>query len=376
MNIAYNDWTNLVSISTCNKWKSSDRSNNLKFLEKHLNIYAPIITLINNGNVIRKIIPNIVETEKENFFKYGHLEINNKKIRLNSNLDINNSVQFPIEEVQHFLKGDEIFFTCGDLFLIVNCKKLYHLIKNNNIPINKTKLKNYEVFISDLFDNNLIDNFGYINMQTFEVESYWRNLTNTFTQLKFNYKTVAINPLFHKYTLRGCLSGLEPRYIAAAIEMSDSEMYFQFIKFMNRKNLVSYFKKPKTPQGIGYLAKLHTENCLSERPVPIYKNLLKKNKKHWIILDLEKVSKLETVRKYCELHLFNKPSLKKYKIHWAVKHAKYCRSTEEYNYYKKLFIQCHGIKEYYNEEEIQFFKDCFKHKSFKYLKNINYNYYD
>jgi len=376
--LQYTDWESLTKLSICNKWKALERTLQLKYLNDSLNKYYGKLFVelhCSNPNEIRKIIPTKVASHKSTDHIYGHITVgkNVTPIRLSTCLDINNSIQFPIEEKQYFYRGNHIFFTCGDMFLMIDCRRLCHHLDNGNIPFIKTKLKNYEIFISDLFKlNDIVNYFGIIDFTNFDVILYSHS-----GQLKTNIKNIQLNPTFLKCSIRGCITAAKPKYVAARIENSDSITHFEYHLVMTRIDLVNEFKNykaPRSPQSMGNYARINTDNYLKEKAD--YKMLIKKGPGvSYIILKYDQINDIHAVRKYCQLFLKNKPKPKYYSLHWAVKKSYFCKSTEEYLYYKKLLIECHGLKDKYSEEDIEMFK-CYQIKKFKYKKNGNYNYYD
>jgi len=374
MNYQYFELLKNKSIHT--KWKALDRGQHLSFLNDNCNkYYAPLFCHLFGSN-IKKIIPSHVKTIKGNKtiyenYVYGHLIVGNNPIRLSTNLDLkNNSIQFPIEEYSYFSYGKYLFFTCGDLYLIVSCSKLQDCIESKTIMIEKTALKNYEISIIDLFNNNIIENFGLLDINNLSVEKDDGTsavLSNTLSQTFLNTK------------LRGCLIGQKPKYIVARIENSNSDLFFELFFFMNRKDIRKMIfrntiKNIKTDQGIGLIIKYHTNNILSEIQEIRQSSLIKTGKNFsYAILNYNKVNNIHKIKQYCQKYLLAKPPEKEYCLHWAVKKSIYCNSKEEYNYYKQLFISCNGKKNKYTEEDIYFFKDCFSYK--KYISKSSDHFY-
>jgi len=366
----YSQFELLSKRSIFNKFKSLKVVENLKFLDNDLN-YKLLVSII--GGNIKKLKPTIMQHKVgnkivQNNYEYGHIKIGWNSIRLSTCLDIkNNKISIPIEEAAQFIRGDLIFFTCGDLYLIIDCKKLYNKIESKSIIIEKNKLKNYDIFIPHLFDANIVSHYGLIDMNTLDVET-----NNTIINL-----SQVILPNFNNQKLKGCLTGLKPKYLLARIENSDSIDFFETISCATLNDVKNLFSitGPKTVQGIGRKIKINTENILNEK-IGNESSILKLGKDNsYIPINVQKIIDIERVQKYCQQFLKSKENNKEYSIHWAVKHSKFCRSQEEYQYYKKLFIECNGIKNKYNLEEINFFKECYQCESFKYKKNINYNYY-
>ena len=374
----YNNWATLVSKSVHNKWKSQDKISNLKFLNDNFNkYYAAVIKTVFGMHRISKLHPRCTMTNSSDNRVYGHLKIDEHPVRLSSCLDISNSIQFPIEDYKYFHLGRYIFFTCGDLFLMVDCKELQHAMGLGLIPYQPTKLKNYEIYISDLFNYSKVDLvhwFGLIDFTTHDFE-YYDMFNNRRTG---NIKNITFSDAFLNFNLRAYNQSSKPKYGVFRIENSDNESYFEWKLFVNLSDLVHFgrmWQWPKTTQGMGNIVRLHTKNLLSKEPMLYHKNVLKTQKRFsYIVLDWTKID-LEQARKYCNLYLKNAPKPRKYNLQWAVKKWKYCRSSEEYTYYKDLFIETNGLQDSYSEEDILFVKHNCNHAPFKYNKNKKYNFY-
>jgi hypothetical protein len=371
----YLNWDQLTKKSIYSNWKSPDRVNNLNFLNDLLDCgHAKLIVGILKGQ-IKKIIPKCVETESSDFYQFGHIEAGLHKwpIRISSNLSFN-SIQFPIEELQYFNKGKFYFFTCGDLFLFVDTLILQEKIEQQIIPHKKTKLRNYEIYISDLFTHKCIHYFGHFDPQTLDVDYY-----DILQNVQCNVKNEIISKAFYKYRLRGCMNGKKRiKVLLAKINMSDSKNCFEYGKYVTLKSALEPFIKyggPKTPQGFGLRMKQHTDNFYSEKQICNHNNLLKMGSNYYIAIKYDKELDIEKVRQYCIKFLPQIKNEKTYSLRWAVMHAKFCKSTEEYQYWKKKFLEFNDKKDFYTETDIVFFKDCCSAPKFKYNKKKHYNYY-
>jgi len=366
----YIDWETLTKKSIYSKWKATDRFAHLKFLNLLSNKYAKLFIHL-YSTPLTKIIPGCVKIKNEkgiqDNFIYGHITASpfNYAIRLSTCLDIqNNMVSFPIEEYQYFLKGQYLFFTCGDMFLTVNCKDLYDKISNQLIRFNKSKVKNYEIFISDLFNANLICYFGYLNLNNYDVDYYDQN-----QHVQTNLIHLKVDPIYLQTTLRGAFIGANAKYRAYRIEHSD--YIFEYKDFMNLKDLLKEFGTNgfKSTSGYSYHIKFHNQNALSEKPIINHKNVLKKAKDISYIIASTDVD-IDIMQRYCQRYLKQQPKPRSYNLRWAVMRLHYCKSTEEYKYYKQLFTDLYGIRKTYTENEVQFFKDCYQHKPFN-GKHVN-----
>jgi len=323
------------------------------------------------SNQISKIVPGRQKTIwggyiVENNYWYGHLLIDGKAVRLSLCLDLTNqSVQFPIEEVERMERGDLIFFTCGDFFVLVNSPKLREAIKKQSIIYRATNLANYEVGLSELFSASLIENFGLIDMQALTVET--ATGIHSIANVKAPRKFLATK-------LRGCLIGDKPKYLLSKVTMCDSANTFQRQYFVTQHSILDALGNSSvtTKQGIGQCINFHSQNVMAEVPIISNRNLIRANGALYLITRVTPEI-MERITNYCIKYLAPKHKPRDYNLQWAIKKAFYCRSIEEYQHYRAQFIECNGLKDKYSENEIAFFKDCYQVQ--KYVTTGNEHFY-
>ena len=362
--MGFTRWLELKAKSVHSQWKSFDRKHNLKFLDDNLNKHYGEL-LVHLFGSVTKIVPSFVKAKLgksvvEDNYIYGHVLVGMKKepMRLSSCLSLkNNTVQFPVDEYPKLLKGKYFFFNCGDIYMVVDALKLHREMEGSNIVASQTAFRNYEISITSLFDRDLVCHFGMIDVASMTAE-------------KENGSKVGLprtlGGIFLNTKLRGCMSGEKPKYILARIENSDSPSFLHLIYIMKRSDVRSLLKTNiKTDAGIGAYSKFHTDNIMKEVPLINGKNLLRINKSESYVL-VKNVEDIEMrLGTYCKKYIEQKPSPKNHNLHWAVKRSHYCRSEEEYIYYRDLFVACNGAKKSYTDEDILFFKNNFAHKRYR-----------
>lgn len=346
----YQDWENLLKKSNKKsnkktKHKSYTQANNLAFLNYIVNNTAGKIIKYHFNIEPQKIHPGIIDIKSYNKdinkFNYGHLDVGGKIIRLSTCLDIENEfIQFPKEEFKFFEKGDYLYFTNGDLYLIINNEKLMTKFSQ----FRSTDHNNYEILIYNILDT--VDYYGYIDwFVSKDVDS---------NNGIFNLNTIILDQKFIMTKLRGCKIGNKPKYLVARIEGSNYKNTFEYFTCVNLKdirNKLKIYSPCKTDQGIRYKIIYNMKNFNNEIIVPIKQT----KQKNFLLFDIRNGYDIDRIRKYCSKHEI-KYITKTYRIDWAVKHAKYCHTTEEYLYHKEQFIKMIGIKKRYTEEDVKDYK--------------------
>jgi hypothetical protein len=299
-----NKWEQLCSQSIRNQFKSQSTGQNLAFLDETVNGIHGQLLMHLLGDKIYKIKPSITYTKKyqsngkdlvEEFYQYGHVQINNQPIRVSSCLDIQHQmIQYPIEEQQYLKNGQYNFFTCGDLYLLViNSlldESMYHI---------KTEKKNYEVNISALFELGAVFKFGLIDFDNKTYED----------EIGIHTITKQLPAKFLQAHLRGCMIGKKPHYILARLENSGSAKHFDYELWTNYRDIYFAYRSKnaiRTWQAYGLQARKNTEKILNREKWE-FTNLVNKSpgvikvrdNVHFMIFDYQQVNDIEMIRKYC-----------------------------------------------------------------------------
>jgi hypothetical protein len=241
------------------------------------------------GDNIYKLKPGLLEKRISNMvvdhYDYGHIKVKDKSIRLSTCIDtVKGFIQYPIEEEQYFDKGDYLYLTSGDMFLLVKLSNL--------VPLHKTDKLNYLTMISSLFEANAVKSFGLIID-----DKAWEDATG------IHQITKQLPELYMKANLRGCMSGKKPKYILARLENSASPDYFDYELWTGCRDIFFTYKTNLScHKSLELQAKKNTEQ-INDRWV--YTNLVGKcpgiitvkKDKHYMIFKWP--NNLEMIRKYC-----------------------------------------------------------------------------
>ena len=359
--------------SICHE-KSLDSTKNLDTLNLLINKFAAkTIKDILKGKIISKFdVPHIQDISNgkvdKQYGKYGHLLLDDtKSIRVSTCLNNRNFyVQIPKKEEQFWNKNSYVFFTNGDLFLMVNSEKL------KNIPKIETKLQNYQIEINNLLKLNEIS-FG---LRKEDKISYIKNGEESFIDLNES----KLSKEFYNFKSRGCMSSLKPKYFVFERNGKiDFDEHGSTFKSLNA--IENYYKLGFTRQYLGRLATKNAEILdridVSE-PVNIF-NMLKKvskNKKDFYVVAIDDLEDSLAKIKFCLLDKkdeYNKKMDEKCSIKKAIFYLKKVRSSEEYTYYKNNIIEHLGYD--FSLRDCIFLKEMNQIDNFEYLDNQNYHYY-
>jgi hypothetical protein len=307
----YEIWLKLCSQSIRNQYKSLSTKQNLQFLNTIANdIHTQILFQELNGKHIYKLKPSIVfkkiskshgKDQKENYYQYGHIKINNQPIRLSSCLSFKRQIiQYPIYEQEYLKFGQYTLFTCGDLYLLV-----INSLLENILGERKTEKGNYEVNISSLFEFDAVYKFGLIDFDN-----------NTFTNENGTHKVTVVLP--QKYlsaNLKGCITGTEPHFILARLENSGTLDTFDYELWTNYRDIYFAFKKRNNIKQWNAYRLQSDKNTtkLLNKEIWEFTNLVGKapgiitysKDVHFMIFNWQKVNNLEEIRKYCH-KIYNK----------------------------------------------------------------------
>ena len=292
----YEVWLEYVKDSRQNL-KIRDATLHLKLLDNFLNSFGGKLLITLYGPWIEKIKLNCVGMKKqghefESFYSYGHVKCgptkeSAKNFRLSTCINKNGTITIPKYEYQYFEKGNYTFLTTGDLFLIVDNKKMYRRFSKLSSPIYE-QTGNYVIPISWLFENNLVHKFGYLYGDTFK-EGYSKKSYKLKTKLPKNFDMVK---------LRGCLNGNEPKYIVAKIANSDQEEYFEYLGFSSVKSILDTSKCSITTwQGLRKQANTNTKN-IELGIIPTKKSILNYNGIDCLLFANKNLN-LNMIRDYC-----------------------------------------------------------------------------
>ena len=298
MQTKYDAWLEYIK-SSRQSLKVNNATFHLKLLDNFLNVFGGKILMSLYGDWIEKVKLECVGIKKqhqdfESYYRYGHVNCGTTKetsymFRLSTCLNKNGTITIPLYEYKHFKLGNFFLFTTGDLFLIVDIKKVYNKFKNEDLrkvgPVFE-QTGNYVIPISWLFENNFIDKFGFLSDNI---------ITEGTLQTKYNLSTKKLPKNFTKIKLRGCLNGNEIKFILAKIANADQKEYFEYLIFTSVKAILKYAKtcNIKTWQGLRKQAKTNTKN-LEDMIIPRKRSLVKYNGINCLLFynsDIEKIRK-------------------------------------------------------------------------------------
>jgi hypothetical protein len=261
-----------------------------------MELLGPYIYKLKPGLTTRRNYLSNGQEKKTEYYQYGHITVNNNEVRVSTCLDIiSGIVTYPIEEQQYFKWGKYIFFTCGDLYLLVNVNKLE--ISSHH---RKTEKRNYEINISSLFELGAVEKFGFIDFTNYFYEDEDGISHKITSQLPEGYLNAQ---------LKGCMIGRKPKYILARLENSGSPSHFDYELWTNYKDIYFEYKTTNTinhHKTIGLQSRKNTKkilkkdsfeftNLVGKRPGIIRKD----DNVHFMIFNFEEINDLELIRKYC-----------------------------------------------------------------------------
>jgi hypothetical protein len=246
------------------------------------------------GLISRKVYQHGGKSDIISHYEYGHIKVGDNQIRLSTCLDLNTMmVTYPIEEQQYLKCGQFIYFTSGDMFLLV----INSLLENETFHHRKTDKKNYEINISSLFEMGAVYHYGLIDYTTrsFETDDGIHPITKQLPEL------------FLKANLRGCMIGQKPHYILGRLENSGSESHFDWEMWTNYRDIFFAYQSTNAfthHQTIGIQARRNTEkmlrgdiNYLTKRP-----GMIKAAPGvTYMIFDWQITNDIERIRRYCNM---------------------------------------------------------------------------
>jgi hypothetical protein len=369
----YSIWEKLVTKSH-NDYKALSSIGNLAYLDTLINgNFGRLLCDIFNSKRIFKIKPNCVGKKfvdgYHDYYEYGHIKIDNNSIRLSTCLDRKNgTVQYPIEEQQYFERGTFLFFTCGDLYLLVDVLKL----KDQPIDYRReTKNRNYEISISNLFLMGVVSKFGLIDGEEYE-------------DIAGLHKLQTVLPKrFLQRKLRGCITGRKPKYVLARIENTDVDSYFEYELRTTIKDVwLDYGRKNglKSWNAISIQCKKNTEALFNDSALIKPAIIKKKEGVSFLIFDYTKCSDLERIRNHCikvRQKFFEKQIIERdYGLQQTIRRCFFVRSTEEYTYYKGFFLKSIEKKARYSNSDIDYIKTLIKPSIKAYIPSKDDHFYE
>ena len=285
------------SVKVYNKTKHLDLLNNIT------NGYCAKVIKSLFGNWIEKIKidctgAKITGKDFISYHKYGHLSCGQSKttashFRMSTCIDkSSNTVTIPMYEFKHFDSGNYIMFTTGDLFLIVDVKKIWKKYKTDLRKVGPImeNIGNYVIPISWLFSNNFVSHFGTATMDQFEEGT---------NKTVHNINKIKLPKNFENIKLDGCLDGCKEKFIVVKIANADNADYFEYKYYKSSRAIFNDIKKSNitTVQGIRKQAKTNTTN-LKDMQYSIKPSIFNFNGVKCLIFDNRENLDIEKIRQY------------------------------------------------------------------------------
>lgn len=300
---------------------------------------------------------------------YGHLFVDDKQIRLSSCLDkITGTLQVPCYETEHWNDKSYIFFTTGDLFILVKTSDI------EGLEMYASERNNFVYGIPDLFLRNAITEFGIVRGSTVELPDR-----------SFQLSSIKLPQKFAAYKLRGCRSSFNPKYalIRKNSRTLDGELYCTI------KSIIAHYNLSYSQQYLSRLSHQHTQIFQADLGLSdCRKNMpsIKIGKQEFLLINLREVgvSEIQKVYKSCEMHHTKELEEIKLresepcKIRQAVRVIEpKVRSSEEFEYYKSVVERWQNdlCSEPITITKTRELKELNQYKRFRYKPNGTYHLY-
>lgn len=357
--------------------KADSSLKNLEILDILANKFVAKTTrMILNGKFVSKFdashLQDISNGKIERQYgHYGHLSIDNKKyVRISTCLDMKyQNVQIPIREEKFWNEDTYIFFTNGDLFLMLNSE----ILKNLNRT--KTKLLNYQYNFNDIFSKENIT-YGLLKDKKVSYIS-----TSNGEERKLNLDSIQLSEKFYEFKSRGCTSSLNPKYLVfernSKIDFDEHGSTFKSLKAIEKNYKFGFTRQ--------YLGRLATKNAqildrlMEDNHRDIFNQLKRiklNNKDYYLVALNDDFENSIKAIKDCLLEKkeeYNQEMDKNCSIKRAIFYLSKVKSSEEYSYYKEKIVEQLG--ESFTMRDCVFLKEMNQIEPFEYSDGINYHYY-
>lgn len=353
--------------------KAEDSLKNLEVLDILANKFVAKTTkVLLNGNYVSKSnISHLQDISNgeiyKNYGKYGHLTIDDKNIRISTCINLPfNCVQIPIKEERYWNKDTYIFFTNGDLFLMVNSQDFKNLEKI------RTKYLNYQCSLNKLLD---LDESIFGLLKDHQVSYCFKDKEKI-----IDLDSLKLSKSFYEYKFKGCMSSFEPKYLVLE-KNDDIDFDVHGSTFKSLKAIEENYHFGLTRQYLGRIATKNAEilDYSSEHDFDLIFSKLKKissKKQYYIIaVDEHMSSYLKLFKEFLskKREEYNESLDRKCSVKRAIFFLKKIKSSEEYSYYKKQIIEQVGKD--FTLRDCIFLREFNQIDDFKYSDSEDYHYY-